>query len=81
MVTLDHRRSRSVTPLDRVRESVLDTSVDLELPDPAGCELTLESGHERPHQALSAVRGFDEHVEKAGAAFRPRGSRDRESDQ
>src|SRR5207247_2197699 len=35
---------------------------------------------EVPHQAPAPIRRVDEHVEKTGAAFRPRRSRDRESD-
>ena len=81
MVLLDDGRPRSITPLDRVGESVFDTRVDLELAYPARGELALDRGDERPHQALPAIRGIDEHVEKARAGLAPRGSRDRESDE
>jgi hypothetical protein len=81
MVALDHRGPSSITPLDRVSESVLDTRVDLELRDTAGRELALDRGDQRPHQALAAVRGVDEHREKTRAGFRPRRSGDRESDE
>ena len=59
MVLLDDGRATPVTLLDRVRESILDPRVDLEVPDPARGELALERGDERPHQALPAVGGID----------------------
>jgi hypothetical protein len=81
VVALDDCRPRSVPPLDRVRESILDPRVDLEFPDPASQELALDRRDERPHQAPPAVCGIDQHVEKAHAALARSWSRDRESDQ
>jgi hypothetical protein len=81
VVPLDDGRPLAISPLDRVRESILDTRVDLELPDPARRKLALDGGNERPHQALPPARRIDEHVEKGRAALGPRWSRHGESDQ
>ena len=81
MVAFDDLGSRSVTPLHRVGEAVLDTRVDLELSDAAREELPLDRGDERPHQSLAPVRRIDEHVQEARAGVRPCGPGDREADQ
>jgi hypothetical protein len=68
VVSFDHRRPGSVTPLDVVGKPVVDARIDFELVDATCCQLTLHRGDERPDQALPAVRGIDQHVEEARAA-------------
>jgi len=81
VVALDDLRSRSVTPFDRIGESVVDARIDLEFVDSASDELPLHRGDERPHEALPAVCGIDKHIEQAGAGVAPGWSRDGEADQ
>ena len=67
--------------LDVVGKTVIDAGIDIELTNPASEELALDRRDERPDETLPTVGGSDEHVEKTHAAFRPRRSRDGESDQ
>jgi len=67
MVPFDDRRPTSIAPLDRVCEPILHARVDVELADPARCELALDRPDERPHKAASAIRGIDQHVQEARA--------------
>ena len=78
MVALDDLRSRSVTPFDRIGESVVDARIDLEFVDSASDELPLHRGDQRPHKALPAVCGIDEHIEQARASVAPGRSRNGE---
>jgi len=67
--------------LEIVGESVVHARIDLKLAYPSSEELALDRGDERPDETLPAIRRIDLHVEEAHAAFRPRRSRDGESDQ
>jgi hypothetical protein len=81
MVPLDHRGARSITALHVVGEAVLDAGVDVQLANPASEELALDRRDERPDETPPAIRRIDQHVQQARAAFGPRRSCDRESDQ
>ncbi|HEX9267880.1 MAG TPA: hypothetical protein VF965_10380 [Candidatus Limnocylindria bacterium] len=67
--------------LEVVGKTVIDAGIDIELTNPASEELALDRRDERPDETLPAIRRIDQHVEQARAAFRPRRSRDGESDQ
>jgi hypothetical protein len=81
VVGFDDLRARSVTPFDRIGESVVDACIDLELVDSTSDELPLHRGDERPHEALPAVCRIDKHIEQAGAGVAPGRSRDGEADE
>jgi hypothetical protein len=81
VIPFDNDRACAVAPLDGVRESVLDTRVDFEVPGPTGRERALDRGDERPYQAPSTVGRVDEHVEETRAGFAPGRPRDSEPDQ
>ena len=71
MILLDDGRPLAVVPLDRVGKPIVDTRVDIELACPSADERALDLGDEAPDQALSAVRGIDEHIEEGDAALGP----------
>jgi hypothetical protein len=72
MVRFDHGRAGSVTPLDVVREAVVDARVDVELAYPSDDELALDRLDESPRQATPAVRGIDKHIQKSCPISRAR---------
>jgi hypothetical protein len=81
VILLDQRRSGPVAALDRIGETIVDASVDLELVDATREKLALELGEKRPDQATAAIGGVDEHVEKARASVAPGGSGNGEADE
>jgi hypothetical protein len=81
VILLDDASAWSVTTLDRVGESVLDSRVDIEVAEPPRRELALDLGDKRPDQTTPAVDRFDEHVEEARARTRPARPGDGEADQ
>ena len=81
MIRVDDYRARPVATLDRGRESVVDSGVDVELRETARRKPALDFRHEGPDQAPPAVSRIDEYVEEARTRTRPTRPRNGEAEQ